>query len=495
MIITNMDALTSHGNVRGRKTVLDIMEAGFQAADPYENVRRLIRVQDDTLIVGHPDFSLPRGLNPLTFDLSKVGHIYVVGGGKAAQKMAQAMEDVLGPLITEGQINAKKGEKRLLKRINVTFAGHPIPDEASVEGSKRILEIETKAKKGDIVFFAESGGGTSLMTLPGPEITLEDLQQVTRMLYFEGGASIRDANAVRWQLMILRGRHGRHVGDATFLTFHTDERPPGSRVFTGNRPHAVPTNGNAISVLKRYEIWDRVPQSVRSYLLKADPQYDRIQPGELKGKPQYHYRVMGPEYMLDAATRRAQEVGVNAVVISSSLSNIEASSASAILGYMAQEARTYGRPLEPPCVFICGGELLVTVGKATGLGGRNQEFALSTASRIDGDASIVIASADSDGTDGPTNIAGGIVDGYTVKRAQEAGIDVFRELENHNSSHVLQTLGDVILTGALGTNVQDLRVVYVEQHLSREELLRSINQLSYDGMPLQRPKFKSMVDV
>lgn len=461
MIIRNREKLISHGNIDGRKTVLDIIEAGFAASDPYENTRKLIRVQDGKLIVRHPDLSQPPGLEPLVFDLSKVRNIYVTGGGKAAQRQAKAIEDVLGDLITEGHINAKKGEKVELKRIEVTLAGHPIPDEDSVEGSRRVYEIETKARKGDIVFLSESGGGSALMALPGPGISLEDLQKVTQMLYFERGSSMLEINAVRWQLMILRGRHGRNVGDATLIGIHTDEVPPDPSPNPRKSGGSTGAYQYAIEVLKRYGIWEKVPESVRKYLLKADPRYDIIQPGELDGKPQYHFRVMGPEYMLNAAKKRAEELGVNAHIIAQSLNDVETKDVAAVFANMAREIELHDRPFKPPCALLCGGELVVTVGKATGIGGRNQEFALSTAPLLDGTKNIVIASADSDGTDGPTDAAGGIVDSHTMRRAREAGIDIFEELSNHNAYQVLNHLEDNIITGARGTNVRDLRIVYI----------------------------------
>ncbi len=465
-----MEELTSHGNVSGRKTVLEILEAGLKATDPYEYTRKFIRLKGKKLIVGSNDTA---GCETLVFDLSNVGDIYVVGGGKAAQSMAKAIEDALGELITEGHINAKKGEEVKLRRIEVTLAGHPIPDEDSVEGSKRILEIEKKAKKGDIVFFSESGGGSALMALPGPGLTLEDLQEVTRKLYFECGASMWDTNAVRWQLMILRGRHGRYVGDATLIGFHVDERPPGIKVHS--RQVGVDIFGSyrdAIRVLKRYGIWNEVPQSVRAYLENADPRYGPIKPGELDGKPQFHFRVMGPENMLEAARKKSEELGLNPAIVASNLSDVEAQAAGQIISYIAQEIEVYRRPFKPPSVLLCGGELIVTVGEASGKGGRNQEFVLSTALKIDESENIVVASADSDGMDGPTDAAGGIVDGYTLERAKEAGVDVLAELSDHNSYEALKKIGDTIITGVRGTNVQDLRLIYVGKGaISRNRLV------------------------
>jgi glycerate 2-kinase len=473
MRIKNIERLTSHGNVGGRKAILEIFEAGLGAADPYENVKKLIRIENGKLIVGHKAFSMPLGQEPLVFDLSQVGNIYVVGGGKAAQRQAEAIEDVLGDLITDGHLNAKKGDSIRLKRIGVTLAGHPIPDEDGVEGARRILEIERRAKKGDIIFHSESGGGSALMTLPAPGITLQDIQKVNRLLYFTCGATMWDTNAVRNQLVLLRGRHARYVGDATLIGIHTDERPPGLRVSLSGKDSTQRSGAEsyqyAIDVLKTYHCWEKVPQSVRTYLTKADLRYGPLRPEERWGKRRHSFRVMGPEYMLEAAKNKAEEMGLNTAIIASSLSDVEAQPIAETLAYIAQEIETYGRPFKPPCVLLCGGELIITVGEETGVGGRNQEFVLSAAPRIAGSKNIVIASVDSDGADGPTDMAGAIVDGYSMERAKEAGVDIFEELRKHNSTMTLNELGDTIYTGIQGTNVQDLRIVYVGKRGSHSE--------------------------
>jgi glycerate 2-kinase len=237
----------------------------------------------------------------------------------------------------------------------------------------------------------------------------------------------------------------------------------------------------AVKVLKKYGIWDAVPKSVRTYLEKADPQYGPLRPEELANKPHYHFRVMGPEYMLEAAKKKAEDMGINVTILASSLSDIEARSVGETFAYIANEIEVYGRPLQPPAMFICGGEVIVSVGGKKGVGGRNQELVLSSAIRIAGSKNIVIASADSDGTDGPTDAAGGIVDGYTIERANEKNINVLEELEEHNSYNVLSKLDDLIFTGARGTNVQDLRIVYVGgrtkiSHIGLPDYLRTLIQ-------------------
>jgi len=269
------------------------------------------------------------------------------------------------------------------------------------------------------------------------------------------------ANAVRNQLTLLRGKHPRYVRGATLVQILTAETPPNLRVHTFKRPSHVDAYPRAIEVLKGYGCWDKVPESVRTFLLKADPRYGPLTPEELNQRPLYHFRVMGPEYMLDAAKAKAEEMGLNAAVIVSSLSDVEAQPVAETFAYMAHEAEVLGRPVSPPCVLLCGGELVVAVGEEKGVGGRSQEFVLAAVPRIAGSENIVIASADSDGTDGPTDAAGGIVDGCTMERASEAGMDVLEELRRHNSNSALRKLGDTILTGVRGTNVQDLRIVYV----------------------------------
>ena len=465
MIIKNRAALLSHGNTTGRQTVLDIIETALAAPDSYENTKKVVRLENGKLILGHPDMSQPPGQEPVVYDLKDVKHIYVVGGGKAAQRMAKGLEDALGDLITGGQVNAKKGEQVILKRINVTLAGHPIPDEAGVAGAARMLEIERKAGEGDIVFWLNSGGGSALKALPAPGITLADLQAVYRILYFGCGASMPEANAVRNLLTVVRQKHPKYVRGATLVQLLTNELPQKLRVHISDFPSRDEYE-NARYVLKKYQIWEKVPASVRAFLDKADLAYLRPTAEEFRQRPYYIYQVMGPESLLDAAKAKAEEMGLNTTVLATSLNDIEAQPTGAILATIAQEAEVLGRPLEPPCVFLLGGEVVVPIGQETGVGGRNQELVLAAAPRIAGSKNIVIASVDSDGTDGPTDVAGGIVDGDSMNRIKQLGFDLGEELRRHNSYPVLEKLNDVIVTGNTGNNVRDLRVIYVGQSLS-----------------------------
>jgi len=461
MIIRNLDTLLSHGNIEGRRVVLDILEAALPAPDPYENTKKVVRLEGNRLIIGNPELSEPAGQEPVEYDLDDINNIYVVGGGKSAQKIALALEDVLGDLITDGQVNTKKGDEILCKRVKITLAGHPMPDKDSVSGAARMLEMEKSAGKGDIVFYVTSGGGSALKALPAPGISLEDLQAIYRILYFGCGASMPEANAVRNLVTVVRMKHAKYVKDAVLVKLEATELPMKLRGHLFFEQPFDSEYDRAIYVLKKYDIWDTVPASVREYLLRADPRYLNPTPEEMTQRPFYSFRVMGPEYLLNAAEARAKELGLNTAVLATSLNDVEAQPTGEILACIAQEAEEIGRPLEPPCVFICGGEVVVPIGEENGSGGRNQELVLAAARRIAKSESIVIGSADSDGTDGPTDVAGGIADGFTVERVRQAGFNLDEEMKRHNSHPVMEALGDTINTGNIGNNVRDLRVVYI----------------------------------
>ncbi|MGI6367621.1 MAG: DUF4147 domain-containing protein [Anaerolineae bacterium] len=472
-IFRNKIELLEHGNRAGRAAVLDILETGLKAGDPYDNVRKTVRIVDGKLLVGSDEFPLggmtwrvdpsgrPFGPAPLVFDLEKIGNIYLIGGGKAAQRQAKALEDVLGDRITAGHVNAKKGDKVVLTHATVSLAGHPEPDEESVRGARRIVEIGMRGKKDDIVFFSESGGGTALMTLPAPGLTLKDVQDTNRILYLEHGAPMPVANAVRFLLTTLREKHSRLVGDATLIMLSTDERPPAMPTALDKPRRNQDEYDYAIQLLHDYGCWDEIPEAVRAHLLRKDPAYGTLRREEWWDRPHFRIRVMGPEYMLAAAERRARELGLNATIMASALSDLEANVVGKTMGTIAREIERHDRPLQAPSVFLMGGELVVNAGAGAGRGGRNSEFVTGAALRIAGSERIVIASGDSDGADGPTDFAGGMVDGFTLARAEAAGLDVHQALRTHDTCTFLQGLGDAFDTGILNTNVQDLRVVYV----------------------------------
>lgn len=462
-IIKNVDVLTSHGNVEGRKLLVEIMDAGLRAADPYPKTRKLVRLEDGKLLVGPEDEK--SGGKPAVFDLSRFNNIYVLGGGKAVQRMAKAIEDVLGDRITEGHINAKEGDEKQLERVEISFGGHPLPDQKCADGAKRILEIAKKVGRGDLVFYLSSGGATSLTALPPPSISLEDLRTTYLLLYFDRGIPIWELNVVRHHLSAAAGyRIGKLISKALRINLTTMELWPEETMGYMNLPYELANFEEAVRILRKYDVWDELPPSVRKFFEDADPKYEIPKPKKQTGGKSLSFNVIDSESMLQTAAKKAKERGLNPVILAQRIS-AEARDAARTLASVAREVEMRGRPFKPPCVLISGGELIVTMGDAElkTNGGRNQEFALASATRIEGSKRITVASVDSDGTDGPTEVAGGMADGYTMRRAKELGVDVFRALREHDSYEALRRLEDHIFTGSTGTNIQDLRLINISE--------------------------------
>jgi len=352
-IIKNADALTSHGNVEGRKVLVEIMNAGLKAADPYPNTRKLIRMESGKLFVGHEDCTPEK--KPAVFDLSKIRNIYVIGGGKAVQRMAKAIEDVLGNRITEGHINAKEGDEKQLKRVEISFGGHPLPDEKCAEGAKRILEIAKKVKKSDLVFYLSSGGATSLTALPPPSISLEDLRKTYLLLYFDRGIPIWELNVVRHHLSAAAGHQiSRLISQAQRVNLTTMELWPEETTEYMNLPYELANFEEAVRILKKYDVWDELPLSVRRFFEDADPRYEVPKTKKQGAEKSLSFNVIDSEFMLQAAAKKANELGLNPVILAQRLS-AEAKDAARALASVAREVEMRNRPFKPPCVLISGG--------------------------------------------------------------------------------------------------------------------------------------------
>jgi glycerate-2-kinase len=219
---------------------------------------------------------------------------------------------------------------------------------------------------------------------------------------------------------------------------------------------------SVVDILKGYGVWENIPQSVKNHLTHAalSSYTQTVKDFQRMGIKWHTFVLADPEYGAEAANRVAQGIGLNSMILSSAIEG-EAAEVGVVYAAIAKEIVKNGRPLSPPCALIASGEMTVTIVGEHGEGGRNQECVLSAALKLDGSRDIVVASVGTDGTDGPTGIAGGIVDGHTVKRAQDKGIDIFEHLRKHNSSCVLTELGDAIRFNEPGNNVCDLSLIIV----------------------------------
>jgi glycerate 2-kinase len=461
MRIQNRDMLLSAGNRRGREAMVQILEAGLQAADPYPNARRLIRVEDGKLIVGNKDFE-PEG-SPRTgdevFDLSRVRRIFVVGAGKGIQNVARAIEEALGDRLTGGHVIDKKGHPVILKKIGVTLGGHPAPDEDCLRGCRKILEFAGNLTAEDLVFTCVANGVSSLLTLPAPGISLEDLRRTTLVTQIERGMPTRELNPIRNHLDQMKGgRISRYFHPARMI--HIVAIDPGTyaqRLHQNYWLHTLPdgtTFPQALESLKHYDALEAIPAPVRKYLEEGGPDQETVKAAEFE---KMFFRIFGimPGYWqsgkLRAAAKKAEELGYQSFILADRLIEIEAGQAGIYMAAVAEAVERSGRPFAPPCVLFSSGEFVVTVGKEKGIGGRNQEFVLAAALKIAGSEHIVIGSVDTDGTDGPGTqflaggteipcLAGGIVDGQTAEQARNLGIDLPGELKRHNTTPVLLKL-------------------------------------------------------
>jgi glycerate 2-kinase len=478
-LIKNRDELTSHGDRAGRAAALDILEGGLAAADPYTNTRDLIRIEGDKLrIGGHPELDVS-GYGDEVIDLSEVAHIYVIGAGKAVQHQAQALEDLLGDQLTAGAVTVKRGEGRRLKRIAVTEAAHPLPDEKSVEGAHKIVEIARAAAKRDLVFTIFSDGASSLFTLPAPGLTLEDVRQVY-LLAIKYGSQRVIHGVMPYSSGVKCGRIMREIHPARsvnlimqvglFPRWHGVLPETGSWVPSWPPPRQ--RMAQAVRELRAKPWWDEFPPALRA-ALESGKVFDVPDLDEFRSMRSSYWQPIDLYQMVEGARARAEELGFRGVVLSSHLT-AQSSSAAVVLAHIAHECEQHGRPFAPPVALITGGHLDVPVGDATGIGGRNQEFALVWGQILGegrlASVRVVVAAMDSDGTDGPGTqlaggenicMAGGIVDGETVAEAEALGINLDAELANHNSTMALIRLKSAIHTGNTGTCLGDLRVALV----------------------------------
>jgi glycerate 2-kinase len=482
--IQNRKQLLATGNRAGRQTALDIIEAGLQGADPYHNTRKLLRLTGDRLTVGGRDFG-PAGdphSGPAVFDLSQVKNIYVLGAGKGIQRVAQAIEDTLGERLTGGHVIDKKGHPVTCRRIGVTLGAHPVPDEDCLRGSQQILEMTRNLGPDDLVFTCAGNGVSSLLTLPAPGVSLEDVKRTTYLMQVMRGAPTLELNAVRNHIDILKsGRLARYIQPARAI--HIISIDPGNyhwlmeeNYWLHNLPDST-TFTQAVANLKKRDAWDEAPAAVREFLLRADPQYETVKAEEFNRMAPW--RVFGampqdsPDSFMNAAMAKARQLGFTPYLLTRDLFAMEASAAANYAASIAQEIEKHSKPFAPPCALFSGGEMVVTVGKSQGVGGRNQEYALAAARWIAGSPHIVAASVDTDGTDGPgfqfrgekendmpQCLAGGIVDGATWEAAQKAGLNPMEELKAHNTSPLLWKVGSGI-AAAPGISLNDLTVVLV----------------------------------
>jgi glycerate 2-kinase len=436
---------------KARKLALDALEAALEAADPKAIIKAKTTVKNNTLRVGLHNFNL-----------QKYRGIYVVGGGKASGKMAEALESILGNRISSGVVNIPYNSRPCkTKRIILQEASHPIPDNAGMKGAKEMVNLVSHAGRSDLIICLISGGGSSLMPLPRGKITLNTKQQVTDAL-LKSGATINEINTVRKHISDFKGGWlAKKAYPATVVNLILSDVIGDPLDFIASGP-TVPdstTFSDAVEILRSYSMWEDTPQSVRTIL--GEGQKGLIAETPKKGdkvfKKVYNIVVGNNRSATLAACNRLQKAGLHSLFLTSFLEG-EARHVGTVLASIAEEVVASGNPLPRPCGIVAGGETTVTV-IGDGKGGRNQEIALSAALKISGMDGVVVVSLSTDGIEGPTEVAGALADGKTITRAQKQRLNAKNFLAKNDSYNFFSKLNDLIFTGLTGTNVNDISVI------------------------------------
>jgi hydroxypyruvate reductase len=434
------------------KDALAILHAALKAADPVEAVRRHVRRNGDWLLVGKRKYRL-----------SAFRDIYVLGAGKASAAMAQAMERILGPRIRYGFVNTKYGHGAPLKRVLIHEAGHPVPDENGVSGTRELVRLARQATAHDLVVFLISGGASALTPLPPKPIKLAEKQKTTRLL-LDCGANIHEINTIRKHISQFKGGQlAREAAPATLITLMLSDVIGDSMDVIGSGP-TVPdqsTFGDAMAIVRKYELERSIPATVLHHLERGvrGEVPETPKPGDPAFQKTQNLIVGSNRLAVDAAQQKAKQLGYHTMVLSSVIEG-ETREVARVHAAIAKEIVAAGRPLRRPACIISGGETTVTL-RGTGKGGRNQEFAAAAGLDLAGVDNVVVLSAGTDGTDGPTDAAGAMADGTLAARLESLGLSAAAMLARNDSYHIFEKAGGLIKTGPTRTNVMDVRLLLV----------------------------------
>jgi glycerate 2-kinase len=435
-----------------REDARRIFAAGVAAVDPVAAVQHAVVRQGETVLVAG-----------VPYDLQRYARVYVVGGGKAGATMAQGLEVVLGERLTGGAVTVKYGHLAPVSRVTVYEAGHPLPDAAGVRGAAAVMHLAQQAGASDLVFCLLSGGGSALLPAPIDGMALAEKQQVTGLL-LECGASIDEINVIRKHLSRLKGGQlARLAAPATLITLvlsdvvgdHLDAIASGPTVPDPSTYH------DCLDIAARYNLLERLPMSVRTYLQRGQAgEYPDTPKADDAAFTRCQTVIIGSNRLaLHAARDTARALGYDTLILSSSIQG-ETRDIARMHAAIAQEIRHSGAPIAPPACVISGGETTVTI-RSNGKGGRNQEFVLAAALDIAGLERVVVLSAGTDGTDGPTDAAGAVADGDTVTRAHAQGLEPAHFLRRNDSYPFFAALEDLLITGPTGTNVMDIHLLLI----------------------------------
>ncbi|QYJ15888.1 D-glycerate 2-kinase [Rubrobacter xylanophilus DSM 9941] len=426
-----------------REDLESILEAGLAAADPKDAVRRHLRLEDGEIFI--------RG------ERLRPGRIFVVAAGKAAGPMARAAAEILGEEISGGIVVTKDGHEPGPEGLETLYASHPEPDERGLEAARRTAELAASLGEDDLLLLAlVSGGASALLADPAEGIELGELKQLTSAL-LRSGASIDEINAVRKHVSTLKGgglARLAHPARTVALLLSDVVGDDPSSIASGPTAPDPTTLQDARDVLRRYGI---DPPASIARRLREGPETPK--PGDPVFEHVVNLVVGGGLATARAAAEEARTLGYTPLLLSTYVTG-ESRAAAFLHAAIVRESLTSGNPAPPPLALVSGGETTVTV-SGEGTGGPNQEFTLALALALEGVDGWAAFSVDTDGADGPTDAAGGLVDGETAARIRAAGLDPEEALARNDAHPALEAADALLITGPTGTNVNDLRAVLV----------------------------------
>ena len=427
-----------------------VVLAALAAADPAQAILQALELKDGTLVVGEKHY-----------DLAAFGRVKVVGAGKAAQAMALGLYQLLGERVAGGVLVTKHispEQSGLPESLSVLAGGHPVPTEASVSSTVRLVHFLADSAADDLVICLISGGGSALMTWPQEGVSLADLQELTRLL-LASGANITEINTLRKHLDRVKGGGlARIAAPAQVITLILSDviGSPLDVIASGPTVADSSTFAQAYAILEKYNLLQKTPASIRAVLqqgmagdlpetLKAnDPLLNNV----------VNQVIASNLQAAQAGLEQARSASFHTMLLTTYLQG-EAAQVGSVLASLLKQIESSDQPLPRPACLVAGGETTVTL-RGDGLGGRNQELALGAAFLLEGMADAALLTLGTDGEDGPTDAAGALVTGETLARARQMGLNPLDYLQRNDSYHFFQALNDLLVTGPTGTNVNDL---------------------------------------
>lgn len=443
MLFRNYEKLIENGQTpilkKIRKDILEILENVISSVDPYKSTKS--KITEKKILIDNKEI-----------DTSEYTDIYIVGLGKASVGMAQAVCDSLE--ITKGIVITNETQNKVeCKNVHTFVGGHPIPDQNSIIGAEKIIEMLEKTKENDLVLVLISGGGSALFAKP--RIALEDLQKTTDLL-LKSGANINEINTIRKHLSYVKGGQIIKYTKAKIVSLIISDiiGDPLEFIASGPTYPDSTTFNDAKKIFKKYQLYQKIPESAKEIIESGINHKISETPKENNQifKNVENFIIANNDIACKAAEKTAKKIGYETFILTTHLDG----EASDIGRYLSKKAINYSSK-EKDILFITGGETTVTI-KGDGKGGRNQELILSSIEEIK-DEKIVFTSFATDGIDGNNDAAGAIADNFSFKRASEKCLNPKLYLKRNDSYNFFRKMDDLLMTGATGTNVMDIQLI------------------------------------